>query len=241
MAVYLIPEEEKAKYPKADILDVEEGKELYSEANAKAIEIFGENSRAYKMLKNRIDLENIRGSQFFWNLWLNKFFPKGKRVISLEDAEAINDRDEDFFKDFYTDTPEIILLTEILSYKDNKHILEYIVNQTKNAKFDFNSENPLKISGLELIKDENSENYYGLLLKFGENTKLVHDKRFAYSNNGKKISFGKKQKQIFTKKNNLSRVYLYRFVILYAGNDYLANSGDSGRVVFMSNAFGVMN
>lgn len=230
--IQLIPK--NIVFPVARILDKED-RELYQEVERKTKEKFG-NSQAYKTILNGIHTENVTGSQFFWNTNLNQYLPKGQNVISLEDMETINNQDESFFKGFYTDTPEIILRTATLSWENNKYILKDLIKQinsetNKGAKYEFSSENPLRISGLELIKDRNSRNKYGLLLKIGDNTKVTNDSRFAYSNHGKQIPFGEKTKTIYTKENDLSRVFLYRDDDLYSRSDFLADSDDNGRVV----------
>ena len=218
----------------ARILD-ETNKGFYEEVARKTKEKFGD-SQAYRTIMNGIYTENVTGSQFFWNTNLNQYLPKGQKVISLEDMEDINNNNETFFRGFYTDTPEIILRTETLSYEKNKNILKDLVKQIKSetnkgAKYEFSSENPLRISGLGLVKDKNSKNKYGLLLKIGNDTKIINDTRFAYSNNEKQIQFGKNTKTIYTKEKDLSGVYLDGFDDLDSGSDYLAVSDGDGRVV----------
>ena len=218
--------------PIARVLD-KESRELYQEAQAQAREKFGEDNRAYRTIMSGINTRNITGSQFFWNTNLNQYLPKAQRVISLEDMQAINDQDESFSEGFYTDVPEIVLRTDILSGERNKHILTDLVKQVRGEGYEFSSENPLRISGLELVEDENLENDYGLLLRMGENTKIMNDERFACSNNGKQIPFGEKTKPIYTKEYGLSRVCLDWDGYLISENDNLGNSYDDGRVVII--------
>src|SRR3989344_2717060 len=147
----------KLDVPEAIVLDSSEQwiKEVYQEADAKTAEKFGSNSLAYKTIANGIDREDIIGSQFFWNTNLGFYLPKGRKVCLLNDWEEINDLDESFFRGFYTDSPQIILRTDTLSYDRNKYILENLVKQVKKQGFEFSSENPLIISNLELVKDDN--------------------------------------------------------------------------------------
>ena len=217
-------------FPVARVLDKED-REFYQEIQAKTAEKYGKDSLAYRTITNEIDTENVTGSQFFWNNNLGLYLSKNQRVISLEDMETINNLDETFFRDFYLDAPEIVLRTENLSYDKNKYILENLVKQVRGEKQEFDSENPLRISGLELVKDENSRNAYGLLLQVGQNTKMINDKRFANSNNRKLIPFGEKQKTIYTKENDLSGVFVYGDGSLNSDGDGLAVSGGGGRVV----------
>ena len=205
-------------------------KEIYKETEAKSKEKFGENSLAYKTIMNRIDSNNGTGSQFFFNNETNFYLPKEQKVISLEDIERIYSYSNEFFdSSFYTDTPEIILRTEILAYFKNKEILEDLVKQLKAEKHNFFSENPLRISGLKSIKDDNPMNKYGLLLKITKDTKIINDKRFASSNN--KIQLGNQKKALYTKKNGLSGCFLGRDSNLDSNYSDLADSGDEGRVV----------
>ena len=110
-------------------------------------------------------------------------------------------------------------------------ILENLVKQVKAKGYEFDSENPLRISGLEFIKDENQENKYGLLLKVGNDTKIINDDRFAYSKN--EIQLGNENRPLHTKENGLSRVFLGADCDLYSYIDFLADSGRYGRVVIV--------
>lgn len=227
----------KLNVPEATILDNSERwiKEVYEEADRKTAEKYGKDSQAYRTITNGINIENVTGSQFFWNTNLNLYLPKEKKVCSLKDWEEINDLDESFFGGFYTDSPQIVLRTETLSYNKNKFILENLVKQVKGirnkgAKYEFSSENPLVITNPELTKDDNSKNDYGLLSKVGADTILANDKRFAYSNSGKQVQFGDKTKTVYNKEKDLSGVCLDGGSGLVAGDDGLGNSGDYGRM-----------
>lgn len=217
-------------FPTARVLDKEDS-ELYQEVFRKTAEKYGKNSLAYRTITNGIDAKDVTGSQFFWNTNLGSYLPKGQRVISLEDMEAINDLDESFFTGYYSDAPEVCLRSDSTSYEKNKYIIENLVKQVRGEKKEFSPENPLRISGLELIKDENSKNEWGLFLQIGQNTRMINDSRFGYSNNKREIPFGEKQKTVFTQNNGLSGFCLGRDSGVYSGSGYLANSDDSGRVV----------
>lgn len=215
-------------FPKAIVLD-KGYKELYEEADRKTAEKFGEDSLAYKTITNGIDIKNVTGSQFFWNANLNLYLPNNMKVTELSDWEDINDINKDFLKGFYKDSAQIVLRTKNPSWDKNKYILNDLVKQFR--VFDFSPENPLLITDLELVKDDNPKNEYGLLLKIGSDTKRKNDKRFAYSNNGKRIPFGKGNKKSYAKENGLSGVYLCKKGNLYSKCDALANSNNVGRVV----------
>lgn len=208
--------------------------EIYQETKAKTREKFGENSLARKKIMNGIDCENGRGSNFLFNNEANLSLPESQKVILLEDTERIYssvDTNNFFDNSFYTDVREIILRTGIPTYDANKYILENLVKQVQEEKYEFSSENPLRISGLELVKDNNSKNKYGLLLKIGQDTKIINDKRFAHQNNT--IQLGNQTKTLYTKENGLSRVYLNRNDYLNSRFGSLADSSDNGRVVVL--------
>ncbi len=204
----LIPE--KFSSLKARVLDKED-RDFYQEVEKGTAKEFGKKSRAYKTIMNGIDVKNVRGSNFFWLTNLKSYLPKNKRALSLGDMEFINGENEEFFNGFSAGVPELILRTEKTLYPQNEYLLEDFVNRincVKWEKYDFNSDRPLRISDLELIKDESSENEYGLLLKIGDKTKINFDERFAHKNYGKNIKFGQKNKRFWTGKNGLSTIYL---------------------------------
>lgn len=213
--------------------------DIYKETQAKAKERFGENSRAYNIIMSGINAKGGKGSQFFFNTELGLHLPKGQRVISLEDLERIyssSEADSFFDGSFYTDIPEVILRTESASWDKNKKILANLVKQVKAEDYKFSSENPLRISGLELVKDDDSKNKYGLSLKIGENTKIANDGRFAHANN--KIKLGNQTKTLYTKEDGLSRLFLNGNLGLDSNYVNLADSCDDGRVV-LTDAEGV--
>ena len=206
-------------------------KDIYQETEAKARERFGKNSQAYKTTMNGINPNNGTGSQFFFNTEVGLHLPKNQRVILFEDLERIlssPEANEFFDGSFYIDTPELILRTEIPTYEKNKHILKDLVKQIKDERLYFSSESPLRISGLELIKDDNPQNKYGILLKISQDTKTTNDERFGYQKNT--IQIGNKEKILYTKTNGLSGVPLSRYGYLNSDDDNLAGSNDNGRV-----------
>lgn len=225
--IQLIPKD--IVFPKAIVLG-KEHKGLYEEVVAKTAEQFGANSQAYKTIKNGMITTEVIGSQFFWNTNLNQYLPNNQRVVNLSDMEQINDIDETFFKGFYPETTQIVLRNGTVLWNQNKYILENLVNQVKKREYKFSSENPLVISNLELIKDDSSCNYYGLLLKINDTTTMKNDERFAHSNDSQKIQFGEKTKIIHTKENGLSEITLAGDNLCSWGED-LARSTYLGRVV----------
>ncbi len=167
--------------PIVGILDKEE-QEIFHEARVKAKEEFGEKSQAYQSIIQGIDFEKVTGSQFIFNNYLNKFLPKEKRVITLDDVQTIKDYFQGpYFGDAYYDTTDLIIRSATPSYPKNKYVLEHLVKQINNEKILFSKEEPLILSNLELIQDQNPKNKYGILLRLGKDTTFKNDSRFAYS------------------------------------------------------------
>ncbi len=192
-----------------------ERRELYAESVTKAAEKFGNDSTAFRTITHWVNPEKALGSQYFWLMHLNACLPQHQSVISFELMELVNDADGKFFNGFYTYAPDIILRTEIPAAPKERFILEELVVQAKQENYEFSSEAPLRISGLELAKDSNPANPYGLLLKFGNDTSACIDERFAYSNSGKEIEFGRTLKNICTSSNGLSTICLGGGASLY--------------------------
>ena len=209
---------------------------LYQEVTKGVAEKFGKDSRAYQTLMNGIDTKNGTGSQFFFNTEAELYLPEGQRVARLADLGKIYDTDTSFFNGIYTDTPELVLRTANPSWKNNTQILENLVGQAKERGLEFSSDNPLVLSGLELTRDDNRDNYYGILVQMGDNTVAVNDVRFAYGKD--KIQVGNNTKTLWTKNKGLSRVCFDWGVGVDSFMTYLQGSVDSGRVVVF-NAEGV--
>ena len=209
---------------------------LYQEVAKGVAEKFGKDSRAYQTLMNGINTENGTGSQFFFNTEAELYLPGDQRVARLADLGKIYDADTSFFNGIYTDTPELVLRTDTPSWKNNTQILENLVGQARERGLEFSSDNPLVLSGLELTRDDNGDNYYGVLVQIGDNTVAVNDPRFAYGKD--KIQFGNKKKTLWTKDKGLSRVCFVRGGGVDSDVDSLRYSLDDGRVVVF-NAEGV--
>lgn len=185
---------------KAEIADAK----LYQAIEQGSAEKFGKDSRAYQTVMNGVNTANGTGSQFFFNTEAGLYLPEGKRVMTLADMGRISDADKDqtfFDGSFYTDTPELVLRSATPSWKHNAKILEQLVKQAEHRGLSFSPENPLVLSGLELARDENSDNPYGILLNITDATKTRNDNRFAYGNN--RITTGSKERTLWTKKDGL--------------------------------------
>ncbi|MFA5953847.1 MAG: hypothetical protein WC812_04605 [Candidatus Pacearchaeota archaeon] len=212
--------------------------EVYNSAREKLIKDFKENERAIKSLTYGINFETLTGSQFFWNNYLNNFLKEqgiNGRIMDLNDLGKIYALDENFFSKHYSDTINLCLRSEELGWEKNEHILEDLVKQVKQRKKRFSSQNPLIISNLEIVSDNNSDNFYGLLLKLREDSILENDERFDYRNS--KIQFknelGNSEKTLHTKEKDLSRVFASGGQCVGSDNGSLRNSIDDGWVVFV--------
>jgi len=208
--------------------------ELYVEVNKKIIEIFGKRSLAYKTIIEGIDKDKITGSKFFFNSFLNSFLPGGKHIPTLDDLETIHNFSYNFLNGIYTDTSHIILYSSIPSYQKDENILNNLFQQIKKEKLEFSSENPLIISGLEMVKDNNHKNEYGLLFKVNEKTQFKNDLRFSYNNSNKEIHFGKFTKKVYTKKEGFSGIYQGITGELFSWEDDLTKSSSFGKVVLIN-------
>ncbi|MFV1998546.1 MAG: hypothetical protein ACC641_11115 [Acidiferrobacterales bacterium] len=209
----------------------EEGRELYVESVAKAAEIFGNESMALRTITHLINPKKALGCQFFWLTHLNACLPQHQTVISLEQMELTNDANKKYFDGLYVYVPEIILRNETPATRKERFILAELVTQVKQENYEFSPEIPLRISGLKMIKDKNPENPYGLLLKFGDGTKVCIDKRFACSKAGKNIEFGVLLKNIWTCGDGLSTICLGGGTSLYAEGGFSIYPDCVSRVV----------
>jgi len=205
---------ENAGYQQAIVLGKEE-RELYVETVAIAAKKFGNDSTAFRTITHWIKPKMGLGFQYFWAVHLNECLPQNQKVLALEQMEKIISADGKFFGGFYTYVPEIILRTDRPVTKKERFILAELVAQVKQEGYGFSPEMPLRISGLRLVKDENLANPYGLLLKFGNDTKILTDERFAYSTVNKKIKFGSTLKNVWTCVDGLATICLGGGTSLY--------------------------
>ena len=205
-------------------------RELYKEAQQKTAEKFGKGSQAYKTVMNGINADAGKGSQFFFNTEVGLYLPEGQRVASLDDWDAILSQDPSFLRGNYTDLPTLVLRSEQPTYDANASIIQDIAKQAKDRKLTFSPENPLRINNGSLVRDNNSKNPYGLLVKLSENPEdTTNDPRFAYGT--KTIKLGNQSRKLWTKEKGLSWVFLGRNGNVGSDSDYLQGSGDYGRVV----------
>jgi hypothetical protein len=202
---------------------------LYKAVAEGTAEKFGDSSRAYQTIMNGIDSKTGTGSQFFFNTEAGLYLPKGKRVARFDDLSRVYGADSTFFEGFYTDTSEIVLRSDTLSRKENRQILENLVAQVKERGLEFSPENPLVLSGLRFVRDDSKDNHYGILLEMGDSTVAVNDPRFDYRKDT--ITFGNHSVKLWTKKEELSRVYFNGDGSVRSSNGDGRGSSGNGRVV----------
>ncbi|MFA5953152.1 MAG: hypothetical protein WC812_01025 [Candidatus Pacearchaeota archaeon] len=212
--------------------------EVYDSAREKLIKDFKGNNKAIESLTHGINFRTLTGSQFFWNNYLNNFLKEqgiNGRIMNINDLGKIYALDENFFSKHYSDTINLCLRSKKLGWEDNKNILEYLVKQVKQREKSFLPKNPLIISNLEIVNDNNPDNFYGLLLKLREDSILENDERFAFGKN--KIKFenelGNAEKNLWTKEKDLSGVFADNSQSVNSDNDNLYSSNNSGWVVFV--------
>ena len=217
------------RIPTAKVLDSSDS-ELYGEIRAKTAEKFGEGSRAYATVMDGINPGKATGSQFFFNTEAGLYLPKGQRVATLDDWDAIWTSDPTFLRGNYSDVSAIVLRSETPTYEKNTQVLGDLAKQAKDRDLEFSPENPLIVRNPTLVADTRSENKYGLLIKLSENPEdTSNDSRFASET--KSFEIGGSNSTLWTKSGGLSRVYLSRSGNVDSGNDDLSNSIVNGRVV----------
>lgn len=210
---------------------------FYQEIFKKTKEEFGE-GLAFQTIVNGISPYSCKGSQFFWITNLRKYLPKNIKIPTLKDIESLSSKKflelrENFLRYNYADFDEIVLRDRNPIYPKNIPILEDLILQTNKQNKLISPSCPLRISGLELVKDDNPKNKYGLLLKFGKDTKMINDERFAYSGDcSNKIKFGNETLELFSSDRDLARLY-FAWGFLESTNSNLSISDNSGRVMLV--------
>jgi hypothetical protein len=166
--------------------------------------------------------------------------PLGIRVANLRDffrpevLDLIENR-------FYSDTPSIVLRSNDDSYERNIPLIRRITELVEEKEGRVNM--PLMITGFDVEKWPEDEKGYGLTIVPRDDFSVISDKRLGGEYNIKKFStidnlalpnFDRKGSRTwYAKDQGLSRLYLVRNLALDSGDDSLANSSDSGRVVLV--------
>jgi hypothetical protein len=165
---------------------------------------YGDESKAYNSIMGDVGTKfrngwRYSGSSLFFAIEANKILPKNQRIASFDDFSDFKDLPLfDYASTLSTYIfPEIILRGSrvyamgdandedandgYLSYGPRRSCVNDLVNQVKSRGSSFSPSNPVRISDLEIIVDDNSYNELGFSLKLGEKSKIVNDKRIAYS------------------------------------------------------------
>ncbi len=142
---------------------------------------------------------------------------------------------------FYIDSRNLIIRSNTdPDYPKNDSLLKqiYELAEQKEGKV----KNGFMIEGFTFVPDENDKIGYGLKILPQSDFKVTQDSRLI-GHNGDSFSevdelglplFNKKgNRNWYAKDKGLSRLCLFSGLDLYAGDDYLANSSSSGRVVFL--------
>jgi len=178
-------------------------------------------------MNSGFNIENATGSSLPFVIATTELL-KGTNIatLSLEDAVRIIAHGQanniNPFEGIYADIKEAILYSNDVSQPSTN--LAGIAKNQGNISYD--SENPARFIGLRIAEANTKQGY-----KFVETdeTQIIIDPRFAYSNNEKKIEFDGTKIKVFTKRTGLSRLYVGDGNLI-VWNDNLADSGGDGRV-----------
>jgi hypothetical protein len=216
------------------------GRELYQQTEKIAAQEFGVDSNAYAAIMRGIFPDHPAGSQFFFNTLMGPCLPEGQRIMTFEDLQRIYGADPSFFEGIYSDTSELVLrsaehhnfsleMGDLLISKPHKQILENLVGQVKARGLEFSPQNPLVISGVGLTRDDDKDNYNGLLLTLNEDTMFRNDPRFA--NGTYEIPFGDVSRRLSACKGGLSGLFFNIDGVVDSASGGLSYSEGCGKVV----------
>ncbi|MBS3074212.1 hypothetical protein J4447_02025 [Candidatus Pacearchaeota archaeon] len=176
-----------------------------------------------------------RGSNLFKVFLLNQM---GIKTTSIQDLDSIAFGNPDFLRGTYEDAPAVALRSNGDYYSPNDGIAKGLAKLAGRTEFP----DTAVIEGLKVVDDDNS--YYGLSLNAGDSFRVFEAPDFNNSNDGRRfkrinpdysIDFDDEgRKKLHTRDVGLSGVYLYSDLDLNSGDDGLANSDDSGRVLVVS-------
>lgn len=197
------------------------GKEDYQKIERGVINRFGKESNAYKTIFRNVDPELGLGNNFFFSCVIAPHLPEGyERYARFDELSSLAKQSPEFFDVRQIDTPELVLrgpeywseetvsTFKKLGYNIEKScpILDNLVSQVRKRGLYFSPENPLVLSELELVVDENKDNSLGINLEIGTKTIVKNDSRFSSKN--KTIMFGNQEVELWTQKLGLSRIYI---------------------------------
>jgi len=216
---------------KARILNSDDS-QFYKEVLQKAKIDF---PHAYPYISKNINPENAEGSNFLFVCLLDEMLGKSGRIPTDEDwAQMLNGGN--FAKGVYFDANQLILRSNSASYNQNQYLINDISRKLKGEKIkgapiEYSSENPLKITGAKLRKSTAQNNEYKLILNLNDAIP-EYDARHAFGKN--QINLGNHTKNLYTKAEGLSRLYLYENDV-DSDDGNLAFSNSDGRVAIIDN------
>jgi len=184
--------------------------------------------------KARGSLEN-KESNLWKILLLNDI---GIRTATLPELECALENGLSL-RGHYEDAREVILRSKGDSYQPNDYVAKHLA---KKLKIRGQIRNPLIITNLKPVEDENSE--YGLIAEPTGKTEIIEARDFNHENNQRKfkrinpsysIEFDEKgDRTLYTRQQGLSRLCLGRDLGLFSDGEGLAGSSAVGRVVVVS-------
>ena len=194
------------------------------------------NASALKVLS--YDNGVVKGSNFFAVALVNSIVkPLGLRVASQADLERVLSTNALELKNQYEDTALVLRNRG----DPNEYLAGKLADQTLARGYDFSTPLVVPLYGVEVVKDKDSP--HGLAFKLAEDTQIVRAPELIAKNNGKNFSAtneygipnvdGKGERMLYTRESGLLGLFLNRNLDVGSGDDYLANSGDSGRVVLV--------
>lgn len=184
----------------------------------------------------------VRGSNPFYAVAVQSEIPLGVRVATQADLEKALKTGMDL-SGTYEDTGLVLRSGD----NPNKYLARNLIAQVK-GRLGKKAKMPVMIPlyGMELVKDQDSP--HGLAFKLKEDAEIVYSPILNKQGNfnsedvdektGLPKRTGEGNRTLYTTNSGLSRLYLYYYLSLYSGNDYLTDSNDDGRVVLVSTAEG---
>ena len=185
---------------------------------------------------------DLTGSNCFAPLKLREFLPKGTRLATMADLERAIKMNPDFLKEFYSDTG-LALRTAGDSCEDNDFLAKDLAKQLEKRKITLDSPKVIYFDALDLKQDNNS--VYGLAYNLNEKAalgvniidapELMNDMKFKTMNEkGIPVMDNKGDRNLYTKKDGLSRFSLDRGLYVLSFFGYLSDSDDDGSVIVVS-------
>lgn len=216
--------------PQVGFLGGDEGKLVHEEIQRKYSQFFAINQVSYK---NNL----AQGSTPFYVVAVNEIIRlQGFRVATLADLENILKLNALDLTCHYEDSA-LVLRSE----KDpNSYLAQNLMKQIRVRNPEVKMPVMIPLAGLSLVQDSGSD--YGLTFTLRGDAEMVYaeilnSQNGSFSPEGMDASIGLPRKlgkgnmTLYTRKEGLSRLYLYRDSDLYSGGEGLAGLGGNGRVV----------